>query len=319
MRLATKRRLSSLIPAILIALLMGGSLLSFQGCSSVSAARKEAKMLYDGAPSAIGTYQRTMVALPFENDVQWIPSDFSTTFTSLLKSAIETEGSKIRVLFPNDADFPAGFNQPQRLASGDPDGYRLAAAGRDVGANMILFVKLAAIRHETEDRGMFWFAKVVDVARIQMQITIFHTGTGARLLDRSIFYGIDISGETGRQIDAGELPADLQFDEALADISETLGKFSRDILKHIPWEGYVSQVSGDQVTLSAGEASGLKKGKHLAVYSATEVTGDEGLQQFSAPGTQIGTITITAVYPDHCDAVVSEGGPLQPGNVVKNR
>lgn len=317
MKTAMKRLLVSTTWVISITLLLGGAVASFSGCGTVATAKREAKTLYKGTDSQGTAYRKTVAARPFENDVPWVPADFSTTFMPLLRDAVEKESDRLRVLLPEDTDFPGRFNQTELLGAAEPDSHALAAAGRDAGANMILTAKLSGIRHETEDRGMFWFAKVVHVARIQMQISIVHSGTGAVLLDRSVFHSIDITEAAGSRIDDGEMPDDLPFEDALSEISETMGKLAGNVLRYIPWEGYVSRMEGDRVTLSAGQYSGLETGEQLAVYDTVSTTGDNGRQQFIIPGGQIGSITVTAVYDDHSDAVATEGGPFSSGNIVK--
>ena len=91
------------------------------------------------------------------------------------------------------------------------------------------------------------------------------------------------------------------------------------VFKFIPWEGRITAVNGDQLVISSGEFSGLKKGKHLDVFKAGEVTTGRGERRFFIPGEKIGTITLTAVYSDHSEAVLQKGGPIPLGSVVRQQ
>lgn len=307
----------SRISVLRIGLLLTVSVLFVSGCGIFSSAKRETKLLYKGVGGSPGTYQRMMAALPFENNAQWAAIDLNAAFAQELKKSIEAECKGVSLLLPGSPDFPDRFNDPAYTADGEPDSLALAASGQASGINLVLAGRLAGIRHVTEDRGMFWFAKVVHMARIQMEIAIYHAGTGAKVLDRTVFHDIDITEAEGELIDAGEMPKAVPLNKALTEISETLGKSAHSVLKYIPWEGYVSSVEGEKIVLSAGASCGLKKGRELTIYTVDKVAVGESVQTFYSPGSEAGTITVTAVYSDRSEAVVKDGGPILPGSVVR--
>jgi hypothetical protein len=312
-----RRSIVSRIPVLCIGLLLSVSVLFVSGCGIFSSAKRETRLLYKGMEHSSGACQKIMAALPFENDVQWASPGLNTNFAPKVKKSVENECNDVILRLPGDPDFPARFNDPAYTADGELDSGALTAAGQVSGINLILSGRLTSIRHITEDRGMFWFAKVVHLARIQMEIAIYHTGTGAKVLNRAIFQDIKITEAEGELIDAGEMPKAIPLDEALAEISETLGKSAHNVLKHIPWEGYVSSVQGDRIVISAGAACGLKKGRELTVYNAAKVAVGDEAQTFISPGSEVGTITVTAVYPDRSEAALKYGGPVLPGSVLR--
>jgi len=300
----------------IIGLLLGISVLFVSGCSST---RRDTKLLYDGLTGSSGAYRKIMVALPFENDAPWVTADLNVSFARELRKVIESKGDGVTLLMPGDPGFPSRFSEPARLADGDLDGAALAAIGRDSGINLILVARLVDMRHIEEDRGMFWFETVAHLARIQMEIGIYHSGTGAEMLERTVFHNIDITEAEGDLIDADEMPEALPLQEALAEIADDMGSAANNVLKHIPWETYVTSVEGDRIILAAGEACGLKKGSMLKVFNVAEITVQETGQHLFSPGNEIGSITVTAVYPDRSEAVVKKGGPIPPGSVVRTR
>jgi hypothetical protein len=306
-------------PVALIGLLLAISLICLSGCGVFSRPARETKQLYKGLDGSTGVYKKIMVLLPFGNDVRWLSTDLDTSFGPELREAVRAKCGQIEVLLPEDPNFPSRFNQTPRTAEGDPDGTELAAIGRATGINMVLSGRLVSIRHTTEDRGMLWFAEVAHLARIHMEVAVYHTGTGAKLLDKTVFQDIDISASEGALIEAGEMPGAVSLSETLTDAAENMGKAVCDVLGRIPWEGYVIGVEDNRIVLSAGEASGLKKGKTLRVYTAQEAAGQEGGTSFIAPGKPLGSITVTAVHADHSEAMLKDGGPVVPGSLVRAR
>jgi len=286
------------------------------GCGMFSRDRQEVKELYNGMAGPTGDFRKTVVILPIKNEVAWAHLDLNGLLGQPLKRDIEKKCSGVRVLMPDDPGFPARFNQPP-YKDGGLDNMALAAAGQATGVNEVLAVRLVSIRYVTEDRGMLWFAKVVHLARLQIQVTVFHTGTAARLLDNAVFQDIEISEAEGKIIDARQIPNGLPVAEVLSQAADTLGGDICEVLKHIPWEGWITRVEGNRIVLSAGKASGLKAGKTLDVFSVQSVIEKRMGEHFFAPGQKIGRITVTAVYPDRSEAVIKSGGPIAPGSQVR--
>ena len=312
-----RRSIVSRIPMIRTGLLLAISVLIASGCGMFSSTRRETKLLYKGVGGSSGTCQKVMAALPFENDVRWAETDLNAFFAQELKRAIERECSDVNPILPGSPGFPARFNEPVRRADGVLDSASLASAGQASGINLVLSGRLVGIRHVTEDRGMLWFAKVVHLARIQLEVAIYHTGTGAKVFDRNVFHDIEITETDGGLIDAREMPKNIPLDAALTEVAEAMGKAAHRVIKYIPWEGYVISVEGGRVVLSAGESCGLKKGRELKVYTVEKVEVDETGQHFFSPGPVAGRITVTAVHSDRTEAVIKDGGPILPGSVVR--
>jgi hypothetical protein len=324
MKMSESRPIVYKTPAVLIGLLLAVFLVYASGCSGLAKTNRDTKKLYKGLNDSQGVCDKTLLFLPFDKEVNWLPADLDASLALKLAEKIEKECSKVHTILPDDPTFPDRFTKTPRLAGGDPDSAALAADGRASGINMVLSGRLASIRHVTEDRGMFWFAKTAHIARLQLEMAVIHTGTGAKLIDTTIFRDIDISEEEAGLINAAApsgptaLPEALtDISEELADISEELGNAICKVLSHIPWESYVTGVENSQVVLSAGEACGLEEGMILTVYTAREVAGEDGSSNYIAPGETAGTVTVTAVHPDYSEAARKTGGPFLPGSIVR--
>jgi hypothetical protein len=313
------RRYGVLAPIVLIGLLTTISFVFTAGCGYFSASRKETEQLYEDIGSSKSSFKKSMVFLPFDNNVPWSNIILDDFFSKELKKIIEKECGDVRVVLPGDPGFPDSFRQLKRQEDGEPDNYALAAAGRGSGVNLVLNSRLAGIRHIIKDTGMLWFAKQIHLARLQMNVTIWHTGTGAKLLDITIFQDIKIEEAEGIQIESEKMPGAIVLTDALLEISETAGKKTSEVLKFIPWEGYVSRVDGNRIVLPFGKASGLRKGSVLTVFNGSQETEGKSGKRFFILGAKIGKITITDVFADRSDAVLKDGGPITPDSVVRTR
>jgi len=317
MMMTTRRSLVHRISVVLAGLLVVATVLPMSGCSSLYGIRRQTKMVYKGVEGSAGTYRKTMAVLPFENNVPWSAVDLAGSFSQKLQREIKTGGKGVLLLIPGSPEMPDLFNESPRLTGGGLDIATLTSAGRASGINLILSARLVDLQHVTEDRGLFWFARVAHQARIQMGFSVYHTGTGAKLEDQTFFQTIEISEAEGELIDADKMPEGLSLKKPLIEIAEKMAKTTNTVLKHIPWEGYVKSVQGDAIILSSGAACGLKKGRELTVYNVEKLTVEDGAQTFFSPGTEAGTITITAVYPDRSEAALKYGGPVLPGSMVR--
>lgn len=312
-------RRSNVFPAqiLLVGLIVSVSVFFVAGCGLFSSSRKETNQLYKNVDGPGGSLIKNLVFLPIENNVPWSNIDLDVSYPEELKGVVEKESGRVRVLLPGAPDYPAGFKQLPYDEDGDMDNYTLAVAGQVSGVNMVLKGRLVGIRHIIKDTGMLWFAKQVHLARLQMETTVFHTGTGAKLLDKTVFQNVEITEEEGNRIKKQEMPNTVSLSETMTKIAEATGESIGQVLKHIPWEGYIKSAEGDHVVLSFGEASGLRKGRNLKVYRVDTVTEGRAGRRFFVQGEVVGRITITAVYPDRCEAVVKNGGPFPAGSVVR--
>jgi hypothetical protein len=304
-------------PIMIAVWLVSAATVFLAGCSYFSSAEKETKQLYKEIGGSKGSLLKTLVILPFEKNEQWSQINLTTPFLEELKSAIEKKSSHIRVLLPDDPGYPDRYKQPIRLKDGEIDNYALALAGRAAGVNMVLAGRLVDIRYITEDHGMAWWAKTRHLARIQVNFSVYHTSTAAKLMDQTILKDLKIKESEGLQIQKNEMPDTVMLADSLHDIAKTIAKMGDMVFKYIPWEAHITDVSGDQLVLSSGKSVGLKKGKVLDVFNNNKVTRGRSGRRFFMEGSKIGTITLTAVYPDHSEAVLKEGGPIPPGSVVR--
>ena len=87
-------------------------------------------------------------------------------------------------------------------------------------------------------------------------------------------------------------------------------------MKMQSWKGYVSEVSGDKITISSGSNMGVARDKVFEVFGNSMVVGMQG-QRFFVPGPKAGEIMITGVSGDSAEAVAISGGAIRKGDTVR--
>lgn len=317
MRLWMRRFNGFPAPVVLIGVLMSVAVLLLAGCGLTLPNKKLTERLYKQVRGSDGSLIKTMVVLPFENGAKWSHADLDDTFLVDLQSYIEKQCRHVRVILPNSPGFPARLNQIPRKEGDVIDNDALALAGRASGVNMVLTGRLAGIRYMTKRTGMLWFVKNRHLARLQMDIAVYHTGTGALLVDKTVFHDIEINKDEGARIEAKEMPGSVALPEALSEIAEITGEMVCRVLGNIPWEGYVTRVEGNRIVLPFGASCGLTKGKTLQVFGVEKVKEGKTDRSFFALGVKIGKISITKVNPDSAEATLKSGGPIPPGSIVR--
>ena len=83
------------------------------------------------------------------------------------------------------------------------------------------------------------------------------------------------------------------------------------------WVGYILEVSGQRVVLSAAADSGLKPGEVLDVFDNNRVIQGVDDVHFFVPGLKVGEIEVTAVFTDRVEARVLSGKVIWAGSPVK--
>ncbi len=297
----------------LTALVLMASLLAGCGFFSRPFAGDENKLVYGELDNGKGPYQKTMAVLPLGSRVPWIQGDLTAPFPTLFKTALAKEDKKIRMLLPGQEGFPGSL----KANDGTLDARTLSALGRESGINLVMAGRLAGVRDTSYEKGFLWRRKLHHVIQFQLDYTVYHTGTGAKILDQSIFYDVDIPKDQADFLKSGKLPSAVSMPKVLSDMALQAGETLQDVLKYIPWEGYVNTVEGNRVTLSFGSSCGLKVEDSLTLYSPGSALSGMAGEQFSAPGTEVGKVKITTVSPNRSEGVLTGGGPVRPGSILR--
>jgi hypothetical protein len=109
------------------------------------------------------------------------------------------------------------------------------------------------------------------------------------------------------------------LNQLLIEIADQIGETVSDQLCDTPWKGYITGISGDVITLSAGEDVGLAPGDVLEVYGVSgAIEGPEG-QTYLLSGPKIGEIRLTGVGKDESEAETVEEGDFRDSSHVQRK
>jgi hypothetical protein len=251
----------------------------------------------------------------FENRTGYTLIDFQETLRNNLAGALQRNCSGFIILKDNDANYPSDFEKLPRLSSGGIDNFKLCETGRKLGLTAIMTGSIADIKTGDESRGILLWKDSYPVISLTVHVNVLDTETGTKLLDESFThkkYSDEIEMES---IKSGKIePAFLK--EAFLHIAGEAGKKVCERMKKESWKGYVSSVSGDKITISSGNNTGVAQGKAFEVFGNSLVVGMQG-HRFLVPGTKTGEVKITGVFDDSAEALIVSGDSIKEGNTVR--
>ncbi len=222
-----------------------------------------------------------------------------------------------QLIYPGSSDFPENLITPPRLHSGEIDNMAMAAIGRSLGLNAIVFGNVISIEITREERGVLWFQHLEDYLQMQLSVAIIDTETAAKLFDSQFIHQIDLEPGEADVFKSGRPTLSSTLSEAIDEVTEDLShNICRAILNQ-PWTGYVLSVESDQVLVSFGSNIGVKAGDKFAVHDIGEIIKGVNSHQFILPGKKIGEILITVTDSRISEADIVSGENIQNGSVVK--
>ncbi|MCJ7773505.1 MAG: LPS-assembly protein LptD, partial [Desulfobacterales bacterium] len=260
----------------------------------------------------------------FENKTPFYAPNLEKMFNQdLAKSIYKEVGSNIVLLELSDSDFPESAGEPPKLVSGRIDNFALIERGRQLGLNAIITGSFTDIRPVREARGKL-FKDMYDSVRLAINVEVYDTETGTKLLNRNFIRVSDIKkveeddilefGANGprKEINISALNDAMQ--NVVADMSENIA----NILYNYSWKGYVTSIDNNRIFISSGSKIGLLPGNKLEAYDR-KVIESVGGHRYFVPGNKTGEIVITDVSPDTSEAVLVSGTVVKEGSTVKKR
>ncbi len=205
-----------------------------------------------------------------------------------------------------------------RQITGEIDNFVLAESGRKAGINAIITGTLTDITAIKEEQGILWLKDRQAVVRVRILAEVYDTDTGAKFLDECFSYNKEIDEEEFESISADKKIDSSLLEDALKDISVSMGKKICGIVNKQDWKGYIVSVNENNIEISSGEKAGLMPGNILDVYSANRLEGFNG-QKFFLPGNKTGKIKITDVNTYSSKAILVSGDGIEPDSSVKPR
>jgi hypothetical protein len=237
------------------------------------------------------------------------PVYFQKSFAELLKTScpeciVETAVGRI-------------LKSPPRLASGQIDGYALAAIGRPNGLNFFVVGTLSDARLMDEKTGFWLWKDTRYKIRAVLRMEAIDSATGTKAMDET-FSEEEIIDELRYQqlqsagpLSFGEIEPIFSrlLPEAASRLCATLGRQ--------PWQGFIVAADGGRITISAGSAVGLSVGRTLEVFGSGRVVESKDGLRFLQLGDRLGEARISAVSSDRAEAAFSLPADARPGGTVR--
>jgi hypothetical protein len=202
-------------------------------------------------------------------------------------------------------------------STGQIDNLTLAKFGRVLGVNTILIATLDDIKCTAGKRGVYGFRDTIPVVGLEVRLRAFDPQTGTILFDQVFSDEVEVGESDWQNIKERKGYHKEIMNQLLIKTTDQMGEAVSDQLCDTPWKGYIIDVAGDVITLSAGEDVGLAKGDVLDVFGMSgTIEGQEG-QIYLLSGPKIGELEITEVRENKAEARGLEGSDFQKSSHVQ--
>jgi hypothetical protein len=299
-------------------LMLVGALFLMTGCGTLGKAKQATLGLFDGFGGKSERVKQRIALIPFANRTPWDENKTHTLFMAQLVEVLEKKCPQIILVRPGDADYPDTLRHFFPPAVDALDNIGLAKACRELGVNGVISGQLTHISAEEKKRGLYGFRKTVRVARIKLDVVMYHSGTAAKLMDESFSFDADMVVVDGNASTRKWVINDAAINEPLADSVKTAAKTICEKIATTPWEAAILATEGDKAVIPFGESDGLSLGDKLEVYGEGREVDAAGGYRYIVPGVKIGEMKISAVFPRKADVTTAEGvGAMKVGNRVR--
>lgn len=287
------------------------------GCSSFSTALEKTKNISPNFASSKNSLKKKVGIVNFQNDsgveddklVGFLWSGLTTNMVSGYSDTISIITSENQ-----NAEF---LSNPEKKSRGLIDNSVLSKKGREIGLSEIVVPTLTYIGHEEKHSKFMWFKEDFDLIRISMDIEVYDTYTGAKILYEKFNQEIEVEPLGANPILEKNV---LSIEKVNKNLSRTLKKIAKTTGESIasqPWKGYVVSATEDRAELSSGSDIGIKVGDVFDVYGIHgTLHGIEG-NQFVIPGSQSDELKIISVTSNTAEGVSLSGNPIPVGSLVQ--
>ena len=256
----------------------------------------------------------------FDNRTQLRFEEVEQSFYKPFNQQIKDGCRDLSLFTPYDPNFPEALIDatlvPER---GALNNMAIAQTGRSLGMGAVITGRLANISGFEREKGFWLFKENQHYERIMIQVDMYATETGAKILSEAYSEEIEISDTEFQALANGSVENSPRVMEAFEEIAENIAEDVCDILNDMPWVGFVTRVEANRVTLSAGTDAGLVPGQRLELYNSDRVFQTPKGTRFFVPGTKTGEIEITAVEAGRAQATLLPDSVAGPGYAVRIR
>lgn len=245
-------------------------------------------------------------------------ADFEADYTARLAQEIRRQSDELQVVTPDDPQAPEALDILPRTPEGRIDNFDLALMAQQKGINAVVVANLIDVRDRRQEKGLWWFKDVYDYIDATINVEVYDAETAAKLLDARFTRAIeaDLPLELPNQPTSDVLPP--QVTEEIEAMLETVARRIADVMLLQHWVGFIREVAGETVTLTAGADCGLEPGQVLDVFEASRVVQGKDDIYYFVPGLKAGEIEVTAAHPDRIEArILSSSAVIWAGSPVR--
>jgi hypothetical protein len=305
--------------AAAVLFLLSFSLFLLNGCFSFSSLKKSTRKLSRSFSIDTGGLKKKVAFLVLESPTSSGSASFDEMFVGNFLESVKRQCPSIIPILPGDSQYPEEMHSLPRTASGSMDRLALARIGRLRGINAVVSTRIAAVEVRKEQRGMLWYKDLHHMVEIGVRGEVYDTETGAKLLDEGFRHSIEVAVGQDETVGPETMKDPALFQKALPLLAVEMAGSVCDAIRSVPWKGFVTSISGNRFSLSAGNEVGLRTGQILAVYDSTQTIAGASGERFFLPGKKIGEVKITDLSPGHAEGDVLSDQGIKVGSSVRSK
>lgn len=300
-----------------LALFLGCVLFLLGGCGTLKSAKNSVVEMYDSIKITGERVKRRIAIVPFQNRTPWDENQSHTLFMAELIQILEKKCPHLILVRPGDPEYPELITRFFSSEFGAIDNIGLAKLCQETGLNGVLTGQLTHIRSEEVKKGIIGFRKPFRVARIQLDTALYHAGTGAKLMDESYSFDVEMIAQESETSGRKWVIHEAGFGEPLSDCAKSAANAVCEKSAVEPWESVVLSIQDDKAIIPFGQSIGLRVGDKLEVFGPGNTVGAQGGYRYIIPGLKTGEMKITAVFPRNVEAAAENNTTFKVGSIVR--
>jgi hypothetical protein len=267
------------------------------GCATTKKITKEITKDITGRG---GSVKKKIALLPATNKMGYESEGLAQLARTHFKSALE--GSCDDLVISDSEQIRNLLAEVPLLSSGRIDNLALADVGKALGLNAVLDQSPSTLKCATDKRGIWGFRDTRMLVQLSVSVRGYDILTGAILFEEVVHNEVEVPEHEWKSImETGGYNEDV-VNQLLAKIMPEASEKVCEIIGNESWKGYVTSITGNTFTLTAGRDVGLAEGDELEVFGMGELIRCNAGQSYLVSGPKIGELTITNVRKNQADA-----------------
>ena len=292
-------------------------LAALTGCGTVDAVKKQTRKVVKAMPFTGSRFKNKVAILPFQNRTYLLQRDVDELFYNRLTRNLESTCSDVIWVRPSDPAYPSQLKDVPRLVNGQVDNLELSRRGQELGFQAVLTGGVLTVEAAEKESGILLFKDSAYYECVRVNFQIFHTGTGAKLLDETLTCETEIDGASFDAIEKKDTRGTYELEDAMGQIVTGGSDRVCEAIMKEKWQGFVVSVEDGRVILSSGRESGLKVGDALTVYERGEIIEGASGERFILSGVKSAEIEVSEVLVGRATARIKGEGRVVAGFTVR--